>query len=183
MYIELQKHLVDPAGVSYTYILRWNDSAFLVATCLEHDFDKMLLLLRDPKMGSVWLDVIKDTRPTAGRLLENGINARYSNGAVLVMEDPDYGENKNFVGTVVGNVLVNSVKELEEALLSDRMMNAYELVLGSSFTIMHEEISSSHVVSIKNKLKTFTYGMFHAQVEAIELASIWIPKLTNLFGK
>ena len=70
--------------------------------------------------------------------MDNALNTRYSDGVLLNMEDPDDGERKWVVGTVVGNILVNSAKELEQVMFSERMMNAYLLVMAASITLAQE---------------------------------------------
>ncbi|HXI12042.1 MAG TPA: hypothetical protein VNM92_05285 [Thermoanaerobaculia bacterium] len=180
-YLEFQKHSVDSPGASYTYLLQWSDHAYFIAACWGHQFDEWVPLLQDRKMGKTWLGVVKETYPTLGQLLENGIAGRYSEGALLNIEDPDDGERKWVVGTVVGNLSVTSVEELEQVLLSDRMMQAYSVVLVSSFIGLEE--LATRTISAKSKLKSYGRAMFNAQVESIELAAIWVPKIVNLFSK
>ena len=179
-YIELQKYSVDPPGISYTYIFQWNEYSFFIATCLGHDLDSLTPFLQDPKLGKAWFNFYKEKWPSWGRLMENAMSARYSDGVLLNIEDPDDSERKWVVGTVVGNLLVNSAKELEEAMFSDRMIEAYALVWLASFNLAHE-IATRPNPTI-GLAKMYARAIFQAQLDTIELGSIWIPKIRNLFG-
>jgi hypothetical protein len=179
-YIELQKHSVDPPGASYIYVFSWGHYSFFVAAHLGRDLDALNPFLQDPKMGKTWYGFYKEKWPSWGRLIDNGANSRYSDGVLLNIEDPDDGERKWVVGTVVGNLNVETVAELEQALYSERMMQAYALVLMASFTLAHEVITRPNPPIGVAKL----YGrmLFQSYVDAIDLGAVWVPKITKLFG-
>jgi hypothetical protein len=180
-YLELRKESVEPPVVTYTYLLPWSEHALLVCACWGHDFDAwMQLFQQQPKNAMAWFSAIKETYPTLGRLLENGLHERYAQGALLNIEDPDDAERKWIVGTVVGNLDLDSDANLQDLLSSERFMQAYETVIGNSMVGGHEFLTRS--LSAATKFKSAARVMFNSQVETFEMASIWIPRITRMFG-
>jgi hypothetical protein len=179
-YIELQKHSVDPPGISYTYVFQWNQHSFFIATCVGRDLDALTPFIQDPKLGNAWYNFYKEKWPSWGRLMDNAINTRYSDGVLLNIEDPDNGERTWVVGTVVGNILVNSAEELEQVMFSERMMQAYALVLAASSTLANDIATRPNPTT--SLVKMYARGIFQSQLDTIELGAIWIPKIRKLFG-
>lgn len=178
-YIELQKHSVDPPGVAYYYIMNWGQYSYFIATCLGREFDSITPYLTDPKMGKAWFDFYKEKWPTWGKLIENGANTRYSNGVLLNIEDPDDGERKWVVGTVVGNTIVDTAENLEKIVLSDRWMQAYALVLVSSITLAQEiAIRPNPALGVA---KLYAKQFLQSYKDSIDFGTVWIPKIKNLF--
>lgn len=178
-YLEIQKYMVDNGGgITYTYVIPWNDHALFISACWGHQFDGWGKLIADPKMGKTWFKILKDTYPTPGQLLENGVSGRYSQGVLMNIEDPDDGEQKWVIGTVVGNLSINNTEELEYLLSSDRMVEAYTLVISSSVQTVVE--LTTRKISTKNKMLAMGQGLVNSQLEVLETASVWVPKITNL---
>ena len=65
-------------------------------------------------------------------------------------------------------------------MASERLMKAYEVVLGQSIIGAEEYLTRS--ASAMTKARVFGRVMFNAQVEGFETAAIWVPRLTGLFG-
>ena len=177
-YVELQKHSVDPPGISYIYLLFLDEHSLLVAACWLHQFDDWSSLLEDRKMGKHYFRLIKDTYPTVGQLLDNAVNARYSGGALINIEDPDDGERKWVIGTVVGNVAFRSEEEFMSLLDSERMMEAFVTVLGSSFVAVEEMTTRS--IPWTSSARLFGHGFLQGYRDALPLSSVWISRLSNL---
>jgi hypothetical protein len=113
-------------------------------------------------------------------LIDNTLNNQYSKGALLKIEDPDDGNRKWVVGTIVGNVIMNTGEELESLLRSERMAHAYELVWKLSDAIVTELSSRS-----PNRIKLFFRGAFAGLLsghqQQINLTNVLVPKITEVF--
>lgn len=111
------------------YIISRTENSAWVAACFEHTFDELVSHLdRDTS------ETIAETWPALAKLLYNGINDLYQEGALVVLEDCDYCENKWFVTSIAGNISFESVEEL----FGERMQEAIDLVISTSITLWVE---------------------------------------------
>lgn len=124
-YIEVEYELNELYAVLY-FIPRSNTS-FFIATCWDDVFDSILGEVEDEDD----LDTIVATWPSLAQLLANGIKDKYSNGALIKLEDADTGEPKWFVASVAGNLNLES----EEGLFNERTAEISQLVLTKSLEL------------------------------------------------
>jgi hypothetical protein len=177
-YIELATHSpnADPPGSSYLYVVPTDEHSYIVSACWERQFDQLSELIADPKLGKLWLKVLLETFPVFGSLVVSGIEGYYSDAAIVNMADPDDGESKWFTATVVGNMSVQSAEDLEQR----RFIEAYELILGKSFTVAGE--LATNEISTASKLKLMAAGAWHGYVEGLEIQTKWMARLAG-FGQ
>lgn len=121
-YIEVEYSLDELFAVLY-FIPR-SSTSFFIATCWDDVFDTILGQVDDEDD----LETIIETWPSLGELLANGINDKYSGGALIKLEDADTGEPKWFVASVAGNLNLESL----DGLFNDRTAEVSQLVLSRS---------------------------------------------------
>lgn len=180
-YIELIKTVVNPSSISRTYIWLVQDYTFFICTCWEHQFDPWMQLLIERPGGINWFRTLSETYPTAGRLLTNAHTERYSDGVLVNLPDPDDGERKWFIGTVVGNVHLESEDQLQTFLLSDRMMDSYLRVWMPTFELL-DELQTRNIPTSR-KLKDMGVSFFKGFSEGIETSGIWLDRVSVLIGR
>ena len=139
------------------YIIPRNENSALVATCFEHIFDKLVSNLDEDTS-----ETIAETWPTLAKLLYNGINDLYQEGALVVLEDCDYCENKWFVTSIAGNISFESV----EKLFGERMQEALELVISTSMTLW-VELNENQPNMLRELVKGFLKGLGIATVATV----------------
>ena len=86
------------------YIIPIDEGMVLVCASFDHDFDQWAALFADRSLGRTAYLRWEATYPATAWLLQNGISGRYSGGALMNIPDPDHGERKWVVGTLVGNL-------------------------------------------------------------------------------
>jgi len=127
-YIELE-FPIDDSSCAVIYLIPRTESSVFVATCWGTTFDE---LLSNPSSQTV--DMITETWPTLATLLYNGLSDKYRDGALIKLEDPDYGENKWFVASVAGNISFENA----DTLFADRTMETINVVVTKSLELMVE---------------------------------------------
>lgn len=127
-YIELE-FPVDETSACVVYIVPRSATSIFVASCWGHAFDAIVKGL-DKQMA----DVIKTTWPLLAALLANGIKDKYSDGALIILEDFDDSENKWFVATTVDNLPLKK----PEAIFGERTTTAIQLVFEKSMGLLKE---------------------------------------------
>ncbi len=127
-YIEIEIPLNENIS-SFVYLIPRNSNSVFVVTCWEHFFDDLVSNIDQDDF-----ETISETWPTLGELLINGIKDRYQYGALIVGEDPDYGENKWFIASIAGNISFDN----EEELFGERTNEAIGIVLEKSLKVFVE---------------------------------------------
>ena len=124
-YIEVEYSIEDVFLVLY-FIPR-SSTSFFIATCWDDLFDSILGQVEDESD----LETIVETWPSLAQLLANGIDDKYSGGALIKLEDADTGEPKWFVTSVAGNLDL----EREDGLFNERTAEVSQLVLAKSLEL------------------------------------------------
>lgn len=162
-------YVVDPfengkVHGEYTYyIMMPSDGFYVIAACWGHRFDKILEGISDPKKGGKGLyKEFCRMWPTFGRLFDNALSERYSSGALLRFRDPDDGEIKCFIATVVGNISASTVGDL---VSHPRILKAMELVKVTSRQMFKDV--ANHPVSSVDRLRFFGRGFAIGAMEAL----------------
>lgn len=125
-YVELTQRKGDLCLVWY---LIFRDAySLIVATCWENMFDSMVIEDDDD------ISNIRDTYPTQAQVIRNSVGGRFSQGALVQMEDFDDGELKWFVISIAGNINISSADDLFEGRTAD----ASKTVLDKSVTMLLE---------------------------------------------
>ncbi len=127
-YLELEYPVNDYFLVIY-YIPR-NSNYLVIATCWERAFDEILENLDNPD----YLETISETFPFLSQLLYNGFKEKYSEGALIQLEDFDTGEPKWFLISVSGNVNL----ENPEQIFGNKTNKVAELVIEKSLELLQE---------------------------------------------
>ena len=152
-YIEMLAPLEGQPIVTATYITWLNDLTPLVVTCWEHRFEKLLNLIRDPTQGKAWLTSFARIWPAFTGLVNNTLDARYQDGAVVQLRDPDDAETKWFVGTFVRNIQSNDVTEL----FQDEGVQAAAAIIEERSSELFNEFQRDDLGSI-DKARTYFHG-------------------------
>jgi hypothetical protein len=128
-YFELN-YKIDDSTYLIVYLLYRSANSVFVATCWGDTFDGIIRNLDDDD----YVEILHDTWPTLTNLLANGINDKYSNGALIKLEDPDDGDSKWFVASVAGNIGFDSIDDL----LCANTHSKISLVIEQSITLFTE---------------------------------------------
>ncbi|MBD2777552.1 hypothetical protein [Iningainema tapete] len=147
-YIECE-YPIDEDTVFVVYIIPRNENSAWLVTSFEHVFDELVSNIDEQTS-----ETIADTWPTLASLLYNGIKDRYQEGALLVLEDSDYCENKWFVASIAGNI---SFETLED-LFGERIQQAVQLVISKSMTLWIE-LSENRPDILREIWKGFLKGL------------------------
>lgn len=137
-YIELEIP-IDRTKAMVVYLIPRSSRSVWVATCWDHAFDE---ILEDPDEDT--LEVIEGTWPLLAQLLANGFKDRYREGALIVLEDLDDGENKWFVASVAGNISL----EDPEKLFAEKTQKVIQVVLSRSAELA-QELSENEPSALK----------------------------------
>lgn len=180
-YVELIKFVADPPSLSRTYVWLIQDYTFFVCTCWEHQFDGWMQLLVERPGGINWFQTLSETYPTAGRLLSNASAERYSDGVLVNLPDPDDGERKWFIGTVVGNIHLETEEALQAFLMSDRMAESYVRIWVPTFDLLHE--LQTRQIPTGRRIKDMGMAMFRGFSSGAETSGIWLDRLSILVGR
>jgi hypothetical protein len=127
-YLEIEWPVNESLCAIIYAIPRTGTSAY-IAACWETAFDELLR-----NLDSHTLETIVETWPTLATLLYNGINDKYREGALIRLEDADYGEMKWFVASVAGNISFDS----EDDFFTDRTVDTIQVVMEKSMELMVE---------------------------------------------
>jgi hypothetical protein len=155
-YIELEIPIDEESSI-FIYIIPKNQHSAFVAVCLDDMFEKIM-----DDLDEDTLEIIVDTWPTFAELLYNGIKDKYQNGALIQLEDDDYGEKKWFVASVAGNISFENVEEL----FGERTAKAIGVVMNRTSELLSElqEKKPSTWTAIK---KGFISGLKIGVLESI----------------
>jgi hypothetical protein len=175
-YVELVTRVPDdePPGTSYLYVTPEGQGSYSVLACWNNELDHLAELVNDPKLGDKYMNAIVQTFPTLGELIMSGNAGRFGEGAVVRARDPDDYEEKWFVGTVVGNIAVETLEDLQHP----RFAAAYETVLGRSLAALYELVNNE--VSAREKLKLVSAGAWKGYIEGVETSNRWMARLQGL---
>lgn len=110
------------------YMIFRDEHSLIIAACWDHTFDSMQIDDEDD------IKNIGDTYPTIAQLIRNTLGKRYSQGALVQMEDFDDGEPKWFVVSVAGNLNLRSADDL----FQERIVQVLSIVLDKSTTALLE---------------------------------------------
>lgn len=127
-YVELELAR-DEFSIHLYFIPKTEHSMFVVAN-LDHAFDGLETHLQDADMRTV----IVETWPRFAQLLVNGMEDRYSQGALIRLEDADDGETKWFVASVLGNIDMSNLEEV----FGDQGMRVAGKVMETTLEMMQE---------------------------------------------
>jgi hypothetical protein len=127
-YVEIEIPLGESLG-SVLYIIPRSEHSALIATCWDHVFDEMIENLDEDTF-----ETIVETWPTLAILFHNGVKDLYREGALILLEDFDDGEQKWFVASIAGNIAFESAEEL----FSERTKEVIQVVLARSMQLFTE---------------------------------------------
>lgn len=127
-YFEIEFPLDKDSGLIIYVIPRSKNSA-AVMTCWEHAFDELVSNLDEDTY-----ETVARTWPTLAKLIHNGINDRYRDGALIRLEDFDDCEAKWFVASMVGNVSFDN----PEDLFCERMQEVTNIVTAKTLQLFQE---------------------------------------------
>jgi hypothetical protein len=191
-YIELETRINDPEmpGASYFYVIPQSETSVLVAACWGREPDAMMTQFSNPKFGKDLFRAFCEAYPIMGTLFKNGMDERYSDGALIRFRDPNDGEPKWSVATVVGNIVVGSQTDnpdeadeygfvgSQRFLTHSRMMSAYELVGTKSFFAAHEYATNK--ISGTAKAWLVAKGAWQGYLEGLDAGMKWTQRLSGL---
>lgn len=147
-YIELIYTIDESAYFIVNIIPRNNYSAF-VATCLGDCFDEVVDNLDDED----YVETLCDTWPIFVNLLKNELKDKYSEGALIKLEDIDTGDPKWFIASIAGNLNFDSIEDL----LCDQTKLAVDTVIAKTVEL-YKELSTKSPSKTKAFLKGFLKG-------------------------
>ncbi|MEN6624263.1 MAG: hypothetical protein ABFD50_22290 [Smithella sp.] len=147
-YIEIEICINNSYLVLY-YIPK-GDHSFFVATCWERLFDDILENIDD----NDYRDTIIHTWPTLAKLLFNGANDKYREGALIKLEDYDDGEPKWFVASVVGNIDIEDISDF----VTGKSGEIAKLVIEKSLAL-YTELNNEKPSTMRSVIKGLTTGI------------------------
>jgi hypothetical protein len=137
-YIEVNldpEPLADGQYAHFTfYLLRQNYIDFYVLSCWDHQLDWAMDLMAEPTQGDLWKQTLSETYPTLGMLMSNAEQGRWASGVLLGVPDPDDGDVKLCVMTLVGNLsqfamsLINDDASIRELVTRPRVLQALQKI-------------------------------------------------------
>jgi hypothetical protein len=127
-YIEVEVPIDNNSSV-FTYIVPKGEHAAFVLMCLDDMFDNLL-----ENMDEDTIETVCNTWPTLAEMLHNGIKDKYSNGALIKLEDADDGDTKWFMASIAGNISFESA----ESIFCDRTNEAMGVVWNRTITLLTE---------------------------------------------
>ncbi len=162
----------------------------LIVACWGREPDAVAALFADPRNGKDWLKVYCDTYPIQGQLFRNGFSEQYSDGALIRLSDPDDGEPKWSVVTIVGNI--DPLAGPDDNLLADaygltghqrflthsRIAAAIELVGTKSFLAANEHVTRN--VSTANKARMVAKGAWQGYLDGLDAGTKWMTRLGGM---
>lgn len=138
-------YTIDKSTYLIINIIPRNDYSAFVATCLGDGFDEVLENFDDED----YVETVCDTWPLFVKLLNNGLKDKYSEGALIKLEDIDTGDRKWFLASVAGNINFDSLEDL----LCEQTMQAVRTVIKRTGELYNELSSKS-----PSKTKAFFRG-------------------------
>jgi hypothetical protein len=182
-YVEMETHVIDPQPlVYYWYVFRWDDHSLLIAAYPSKDqmLTKWSQIWQHPEFGRIGYDQFKETWPLTLSLFQHSWDSLYSAGVITTIEDPDDGDQKWVVGTLVGNIDLGSGKKIERVLHSDRVLEAGRLVTTLAAQITNE--LETKQISRKSEAKADFRALMGGVKDGTKISVSWIPKLMGLSG-
>ena len=123
-YIELEIPRDSDSSI-YIYAIPRTENTYFIGICLDDIFDDFIENYDDDIE-----DVYNEAWPQLISLLNNGVKDKYTNGALIQLEDEDCGENKWFVAIVVGNLSSDGD--------DDKVSTSIELVIEKTMALLTE---------------------------------------------
>jgi hypothetical protein len=152
---------VDSDSSFYTYLIQRSENTFFIAACLNDVFDSLI-----ENFDNDLVNVYNDAWPNLITLLQNGVNDKYQNGALIKLEDQDCGENKWFLATVVGNMKIEKLDDF----FNDKVVDAIKLINSKAIALFTELNDNEPSV-----LKAIAVGAKQGVVEGIiNGVKIWL---------
>lgn len=179
-YVELERHSVAPPYISFTYLLRWDNSSVICMTCWHDVFNQFLEDLQHPTIGRDHLTMLRDRRPALAQLVENGLSRKYFEGAVMLITDPDDNQIRWAIGRVVRSVIIPTPEKIEEFLFHDRITQSVESVHSTSLRL-YEDLTTARKSSAMAKTKVFFRWGFPPEKGPVDCSPLIIPRLRSLF--
>lgn len=136
-------------------IIPKDDYSVYVAACLDDMFDDVIDAFEDPDA----IETFCKTWPLTAMLLSNGINDKYSSGALIRLNDLDNGDLKWFVASIAGNLNLDNIDTLFD---SENLKNSIQIVLEQTIKMLaelHKNKPNYFATAAKNAGKGFLLGM------------------------
>ncbi len=149
-YIEFEYKLQDESFI-VVYLIPKDNHSVLIATCWDTTFDDVLENLDDKD----YLETVYETWPDIVQLIANGIKDKYSEGALIKLEDFDTGDHKWFLASVAGNLDFEDI----ESITGERTQETIGLVLKKSIEVF-QELTEKKPSAISQIAKGFRRGFF-----------------------
>ncbi len=149
---------IDESTYFIINIIPRNSYSAFVATCLGDCFDEVINNFNDDD----YVEMMCDTWPLFMKLLQNGANDKYSEGALIKLEDIDTGDNKWFLTSIAGNLNFDSIEDL----LCEQTMQAVRTVIEKTGEL-YDELSSKSPSKTKAFFKGFLKGATLAALLAL----------------
>ena len=149
-----------------------------IATCWDDTFHEIFKGLQD----ETFLQSVCETWPTLLKLITNGLEDKYDEGALIVLEDEDTKQDKWFLVTVRERVNFKKLKKL----FNDDVLAGIKLVLGKSMELLrelHERKPKSHLAK-EIGLGLLKGAGFAAKAILIAMAREWAGDVADvILGK
>ena len=129
-YIELELPQENTKVSLFVYLIPRSESSMFVVTCWDEVFDSIVEQFHDEDV----IETAAETWPLFARMLGDGIRDKYREGALIRLEDPDDGDTKWYVGTVVGNLSLDD----SDGIFTPRMQQGISLVINRSGELLQE---------------------------------------------
>jgi hypothetical protein len=143
-YGEIEKK-VDVNGVpeyATLYYMPVDATSGLVCASLFQTYDELAtgLITADASVRGHLLKAFRRDWPVFWRLIKNGANGRYGDGALTVMEDPDDAAGRWFVKSLLRNI---DRVDAKNVLQTPAGLATIDLVYGASFELLNERLNKA----------------------------------------
>lgn len=129
-YLEVNMQIEDTEMFFVFYLIQKSENSLLVLSCWDDTFDEIIENLDDEN----YLEILTDTWPILTSLLVNGVKDKYSEGALIKLEDLDNGDHKWFLASIAGNINFESF----DNLFCDRTISTITTVKEKSIILLNE---------------------------------------------
>jgi hypothetical protein len=128
LYVEFEQTIEDKYMV--WYLIPRDKHSYFIATCWV-ELERVFQPVRD---GEIDLDDVFDTWPSMQRLIKNGKNEKFSEGALIRDSDLDTGDATWFLLSIVGNQKIESV----DGIFEGRSGETVQQVIKESVELLNE---------------------------------------------
>lgn len=152
-YAELEIPVDDDTSL-FLYLVPQSEHSMYLLMSFDDAFDEIINNLDDDTITSAF----RKAWPTLYQLIQDGVNDKYSNCALIKTSDFDDGDTKWFLATFVGNYSLDNDSENASERIQDAIKKVEEKAL-TLLTELSENSPKMFPVVMKSMWKDFLSGI------------------------